>query len=272
MVTTNRGDYVMRFSWRGDDFHRDQFAARFAGPALPIPQVLGIGQVGDTWWCLSTRVAGNHLDDIDATQMSAVIPSLATMLIAMQAVDASGTTGYGGWDEHGNGRFASFADQLLEIARDNPLHGEAGWQIRLRHNTHAAAVLERGIEVLVDQVHYLSNDRHLIHTDMLNFNVNVEGDRISGIYDWGCAMWGDPVYDLAWFAFWEPWYPQWASVNLARTLVDRVGIDGDHPQERLNCCKLHIGIDHIRYNAFTENDESLEQVVSATARLLDEIT
>ena len=32
-------DYVIRFGAHQEDFHKDRFAARYAGPALPIPQV-----------------------------------------------------------------------------------------------------------------------------------------------------------------------------------------------------------------------------------------
>ncbi len=270
-LDTARGQYVLRFSKTDEDFHRDAFATRFSGPHLPIPQVLAIDEWHSGWWCLSEQVQGAHLDDLGAEDLAATIPSLAQMLIAMREVDSSGTHGYGGLDRHGNGRFTSFADQLLEIVKDTQERRGGDWYDTLQQHHHALTTLERGAETLKQRVHVLSNNRQLIHMDTLNYNVNVVGRHISGIYDWGCAMWGDAVYDLAWFAFWEPWYPQWSDVRLAETLIDLVGIHGDHEEERLNCCMLHIGLDHIRYNAFTGNIESLEQVAHASERLLDKI-
>ena len=52
----------------------------------------------------------------------------------------------------------------------------------------------------------MRQERHLIHSDLLNYNVLVADGRISAVIDWGCAMYGDFLYDLAWFEFWAPWY------------------------------------------------------------------
>ena len=32
--------------------------------------------------------------------------------------------------------------------------------------------------------------------------VLVDKERISGIFDWGCSLCGDHLYELAWFDFW----------------------------------------------------------------------
>src|SRR5207247_2258152 len=56
--------------------------------------------------------------------------------------------------------------------------------------------------------------RHLIHADLLNFNVLVEDDRIGALLDWGSAMFGDFLYDLAWLSFWWPFFPKWSQVDV----------------------------------------------------------
>lgn len=38
-------------------------------------------------------------------------------------------------------------------------------------------------------------------------NIFVNKDKITGVFDWGCALYGDHLYDLALFEFWAPWYP-----------------------------------------------------------------
>lgn len=261
----------MRFSQTGDDFRADQLASRFAGPDLPIPAVYGIGQIDDRWWCISQRMPGVHLDDLSATQLEAVLPSLAAMLRAMRDVPATGNHGFGGWDEDGNGRFPSFADQLLDVAIDRPAERGGGWSEGLRARTDAWKTFHTGLTVLESLTSFVPPTRQLIHQDTINFNVTVNGGRISGIFDWGCAMWGDALYDLAWFRFWNPWYPQWKPLHLPDRLEEEVGIEGDHARERMACYLLHIGIGHIRYNAFTENWKSLNEVVDATNSLLRKI-
>ncbi|MCO5216260.1 MAG: aminoglycoside phosphotransferase family protein [Thermomicrobiales bacterium] len=212
---------------------------------------------------------GRHLDTLSADELLATIPSLTAMLIAMRDIDTSDYDGYGSWDEEGNGLYPSFAAQLLDVANDSPNDRQQGWSDKLKLHPVSAEVFARGYEQLVSLTTYLSDDRALIHVDTLNFNVNVERNRISGIYDWGCAMWGDPIYDLAWFKFWEPWYPQWADVHLADRLIQDVGILGPHGNERLHSCLLHIALSHTRYHAFIENRPLLEDVTNATLALIE---
>ena len=35
----------------------------------------------------------------------------------------------------------------------------------------------------------------------------VDGGRITAVLDWGCSLYGDFLYELAWMQFWLPWYP-----------------------------------------------------------------
>lgn len=271
-LETERGLMIMRFSAIGDDFRSDELASRFAGPNLPIPAVHGVGQFGDRWWCISQRMPGVHLDDLSADQMRPVLPSFAAMLRAIGDVSADGTTGYGGWDTDGNGRFDSFAAQLLDVAVDKPGERGSGWSERLRQHQHAQEVFDRGVHVLRSLVKSIPERRRLIHQDTMNFNVTVAHGQISGIFDWGCAMWGDALYDLAWIRFLDFWYPHWSSLGMADMLEELVGIDGDHADERMRCYLLHIGLGLIRYNAFTENWHVMNDVVAATEPLLQAST
>lgn len=261
--------YVLRFSKIADDFRRDEIAARFAGPNLPIPRVHGIGEWEHGWWCISKRVPGRHLDTLSSDELLATLPSLAAMLIAMRETNANELQGYGSWNSQGNGVYPSFEAQLLDVAIDSPDDRQHGGSNKLTQHPQAEEVFARGYELLKSLTRYLSRDRAMIHMDTLNFNVNVEGNHIRGIYDWGCAMWGDPVYDLAWFRFWEPWYPQWAGIHLADRLIRNVGILGPHADERMHVCMLHMGLSHIRYHAFIENSPLLDGVTSATLALIE---
>ena len=259
---------VLRFSKTGDDFRADELASAFATATLPIPRVYGMGQLDDRFWCLSQRMPGVHLDQLDADQMREVLPSLAAMLRAMREVDSSGTSGFGGWDADGNGMFATFADQLLDVAVDNRGERGGGWSERLATHTRGQQVFDAGIWLLGELSQFVPDTRQLIHQDTINFNITVDHGRISGIFDWGCAMWGDALYDIAWFGFWDLWYPQWSSLNLPNTLLDLVGAEGDHIAERMRCYLLHIGVMHIRYNALIENERALNEVVDATSNLI----
>jgi hygromycin-B 4-O-kinase len=102
----------------------------------------------------------------------------------------------------------------------------------------------------------------------LNYNVTVTGDRITGIFDWGCALWGDALYDLAWIRFCEWWYPQWSGLNLSDRMQAAVGTEGDNVSERMLCYLLHIGLGSISYNAMIENWTVMNDAVDATEAVL----
>jgi hygromycin-B 4-O-kinase len=94
--------------------------------------------------------------------------------------------------------------------------------------------------------------RCLVHCDLINRNVLVNDDTIAGVFDWGCSLYGDHLYDLAWFEFWAPWYPR-LNMQYLRSEIERrwreVGYTPEDKEVRLIACYLHIGLDHLAYNA-----------------------
>ena len=57
--------YVIRFGAHGDDFARDRLAAAFAGPALPIPAVVELGEAFDGYYAIAERACGGYIDGVD---------------------------------------------------------------------------------------------------------------------------------------------------------------------------------------------------------------
>jgi hygromycin-B 4-O-kinase len=118
------------------------------------------------------------------------------------------------------------------------------------------------LQALADRV---PETRHLIHSDLLHYNVLVEGERITGVLDWGCGMYGDFLYDLAWFCFWQPWYPAWQRIDFraeATRHYAAIGLDVRDFEARLRCCQVHIGLAGQAYQAYAGNWADLQ----ATAR------
>jgi hypothetical protein len=67
------------------------------------------------------------------------------------------------------------------------------------------------------------------------------------------TLYGDHLYDLAWFEFWAPWHPG-LNVAYLRSELERrwheVGYAPADKEARLIACYLHIGLDHLAYNAY----------------------
>ncbi len=112
--------------------------------------------------------------------------------------------------------------------------------------------------------------RHLIHADLLNYNVFVSDGRVSGVIDWGCSMYGDYLYDIAMFSYWAPWYSSLQHIDFheqARVHYASIGLEVPHLDERLRCYEVHIGLDAQIYSAFKGRWEEIERRAERTLQI-----
>ena len=247
--------HVARFGAFVEDFEKDQRAAQYSSPALPIPAVTEIGQAFDGFYAISERAFGDFIDELDGPGMRATLPSLFAALDTAREVDLTGSPGYGGWNAQGNASHDSWRSALLAVADDQSGNRIIGWRERLSGSSPATAAFEEGLECLQSLLPHASEDRHLIHSDLLHFNVLVANDRLSAIVDWGCSMYGDFLYDIAWLVFWSHWYPAWQSIDVREEAVRHfraIGLDVPRFEQRLRLCQLHMALDSLKYNAFME--------------------
>lgn len=246
---------VARFGRHVDDFQKDQRAYAYHSADLPIPEVLAIGRAFDGYYAISTRVDGIALETLDAGQWRAVIPALANALEALRAADISAGAGFGGWGGDGKALYPNWGSYLLACVADTPDKRTYGWRAKLATLAAGEAAFNWGLRRL-EALRQLPVPRCLIHGDLINRNVLVEGAAIGGVFDWGCAAYGDHLYDLAWFEFWAPWHPELDIAALRAELERRWQRAGYLPafkQERLAACYLHIGLDHLAYNAYLDD-------------------
>jgi hygromycin-B 4-O-kinase len=260
-------DYVIRFGAHREDFDKDRLAARYAGPALPIPRVVELGQAFGGHYAISERVLGGYLDDVDESQMRALLPSLFAALDAARLADLSGTTGYGLWGADGTAPQPSWRAALLDVAHDRPADRIHGWRERLLASPVGSGPFEEAYGHLLALADRVPETRHLIHSDLLHYNVLVEAGRVSGVLDWGCGMYGDWLYDLAWLCFWQPWYPAWRRIDFraeAARHYAAIGLDVPLFDERLRCCQIHIGLASQAYQAYAGDWADLRDTVRCT--------
>ena len=263
-------DYVIRFGAHREDFAKDRLAARYACPALPIPRVVEMGEADGGYYAISERVFGEYIDDVDEAQMRALLPALFAALDAARLADLSGTTGYGAWNADGNASFQSWRAALLDVANDRPVDRIHGWRKRLAASPVGIGPFEEAYACLQALADTAPEARHLIHSDLLHFNVLVEADRITGVLDWGCGMAGDFLYDLAWLCFWQPWYPAWQRIDFrdeARRHYASIGLEVPDFDERLRCCQIHIGLAGQAYQAYAGDWANLHDTSCRTLRI-----
>ena len=263
-------DLVARFGSYGEDFARDQEAMAFAGPDLPVPAVLETGRALGGAYAISERRFGVFLETLSASGWRRVLPALLRGLDTLRRLPSSGA---GGPSAVAGGP-EGWRDCLRSGLVNRPGERVSGWAAILAGSAALSELFtaaEREFSSLLDACPEI---RHLVHGDLLNRNVLVapDGSRLTAVFDWACSVWGDFLYEAAWFTFWAPWHPGLAAIDFRSVIRGHyraTGVEVPRFGERLRCYELHIGLTHLAYCAFAGRDR--EDDLWAVARRTREI-
>lgn len=264
-------DLVVRFNPDRAAFDIDVLALRFAAPELPIPAVHEVGEAEGGYYAISDRAYGDFLEDLSPARMEAAVPSLLATLDALRGADTSASTGFGPWDARADGRDRTWAGFLLDVHGGTPAAFRSSW----RHDLAASGLAERTFHQGMRELEALAprcpDRRDLVHSDLLNRNAFVSGARITALIDWQCALYGDHLFELAWFTFWAPWHAGVAAAHLRDRALDHwrgTGVDLADVDLRLRCYEIRIGVSHLLYNAWRRDLPNLEATARRTAQVL----
>jgi hygromycin-B 4-O-kinase len=266
----NGDDYIARFSALEEDFAKDRLVAAYATADLPIPPIVAMGRAFDGFYAISRRAFGEFIDDLDAAHMRAVLPALFAALDAARLTDLSATAGFGGWGAGGDAPHASWRAYLLDVTHDRPTDRVSGWRQRLDASPERSGPFDAAAQRLQTLVDACPEERHLIHSDLLHFNVLIDGNRLSAVFDWGCSLYGDFLYDVAWLTFWAPWYRAWDGIDFREEAARHyaaIGLEVPDMKERLRCYELHIGLGSLAYSAYKEYWEHFAWTAERTLRV-----
>lgn len=260
-------NYVLRLSQSEDDFLIDRFANRFSSASLPIPTIVELGKAFNCFYAVSERAFGTMLDDLDKTSMKRTIPSLFETLDAIREADLSGTTGFGMLDTNGKGTNRSWKEYLFSVSADVPNRKIYGWREGLQSSPLGDGPFNQAYAVFSELAKDMPEDRYLIHNDLTHFNVLTNEDKITAVFDWANATYGDFLYDLAGLAFWRPLYEPIKGIDWeaqAKAHFQEIGLEVPAFEKRLHCYMLRIGLDAQTYFGFKRNWDWLEPVANRT--------
>jgi len=265
-------DFVIRVSHTPENFYRDSIAAGWSAPDLPIPQIIKIDRYKDHYYAISPFFSGEAFEGLSAAGLEQTIPGFLSMMTALQSVNLDSVAGFGTLTPSGSGAFQSWSEALLDVNNDRPDSLTHGWKKTLSEIPEAQRKYDQFYEQLTGLVKYCPEQKHLIHSDLLYQNLLVHNHNISAVLDWGCAMIGDPVYDIAIFDFFEPWYPAFTQLSLIHKM--RQSYLEQSPDNRRNfdqrsaACQIHLTLGNIAYCIFSNGKHDYNEHINRLDKVL----
>ncbi len=180
---------------------------------------------------------------------------------------ATGSGTHDGKAPHG-----AWVDYLTAVVHDLPGSRIHGWKQRLIDSQIGIESFDRAHAQMRGLARAFPGPRSLVHNDLLNRNALAAGGSVTALFDWGCSIYGDFVYELATFVFWSPWHAAIEQTDMTAMALDHygdMGLDVPNFDARLRCCALHIGLVHLAYNAFLGDEETLRRTDQRMAEFLD---
>lgn len=252
-------DYVIRFSDLKGNFEKDKYAMRFSSAKLPVPDILEIGETDGGYFAISQRLHGKFIDNLSKSEANDILSALFAMFDDMRTLDVSKTRGYGGWNAEGKGESDSWKKWLLSINKD--LKGVC--KEKLSKSKESTEIPKRMYGYIESNIDYCFEERHIIHGDLLNYNVLVQKGKISAVLDWGCSKYGDFLYDIAWFSFWAPWHEGFKNINFRQNALEhfkKIRLEVSNFGERMKLYEVHIALDSICFSIGQDNWKQAEKV------------
>ena len=270
-IRRGREELVVRFSRYREDFEKDRAVAAWSSTDLPVPPILEIGEALGRAYAVSPRVKGEFLEALGEMRTRSVLPRLFRALDAARAIDLGATTGFGGWSLQTGGLHPTWRDALLSVGESVPAERGAGWRDRLEASPIGTGPFDQAHGWMRELASFCPEDRHLIHDDLLNRNVLVDGYQVTAVLDWGSSKYGDFLYDIASLVFWAPWFKEWSRIDfLAETKrhYESIHLEVPHIDDRIRCYAVKVGLGGMSYNAW-KGRERWDHLVRIAARTLE---
>lgn len=267
-------ELVLRVGEIPEGFEMDRAAMAFRRPGLPIPEVLEIGEGLGCSYAVSVRHYGRFLESVTPQEADVAGPTIVGLFEALRAVPAPPGASSRWWDPDGRGGDSTWRAWLLAGIEDDPAHVVNGWRPKIAADAELNALFETCSARVSELLEVCPERRDLLHGDLLHSNVLLSPDAasVAGVFSWKCSLRGDFLYDVACCTFWSDWYPGIAAADLwSRVLSSAPKSDEAFTDAALrhHCYELRIGTEHLGWNAWRGDADTLAHVAARTHHVLE---
>lgn len=213
-VKTQKGDEIfVRIERRGPGFLQEKWAIEQCRKiGIPVPKILGIQKLNlddeQLAICVQRKIEGDtlerggiNIDEMDKGRLRKFINQAGEILAKIHSIP---TQGFDRINGQGIGKFKSFRDMMLDREAEREDYLKLAKRINLDPK-----IIDDAMQIISDHKGLYENIKSsLNHGDFGPKHFMVDGDKITGILDWGEAQGNSPVYDIAkwdyWFGGWVP--------------------------------------------------------------------
>ena len=195
--------YILRVNPNPSGFQKDRWCfQQFHSEELPIPEILEIGSFSFHYaYCLSRRLPGITLEDSAIPTLQQLTPYVSQVWKVIHQSLLPSSEGFGPFNECGHATFSSWQSFLQSTIRGE----DQQWDHLFASNLLDATALQPVMHSYLRLTGHCPEERKLVHGDFGSNNVLTDGKKITGVLDWDCALYGDPLFDVAGSFFWSPW-------------------------------------------------------------------
>ena len=254
--------YILRVNPNQSGFQKDRWCfQQFHSEELPIPEILEIGSFSSHYaYCLSRRLPGITLEDSAIPTLQRLTPYVSQVWKLIHQSPLPSSEGFGPFNECGHATFSSWQSFLQSTIRRK----DQQWDHLFASNLLDATALQPVMQSYLRLTGHCPEERKLVHGDFGSNNVLTDGKKITGVLDWDCALYGDPLFDVAGSFFWSPWLDcmRIQSEFFQRTLRNEANF-----AVRLQCYQLRCGLEEIHENALAGNQKLLNWLLNRTMQI-----
>ena len=264
-------DLVLRLGPSRRWFEADRAAMAFAGPDLPVPVVVAIGDAFGVSYAISERHYGRFLEDVRPDQSTQAGPMLARLLRALRGIEERPDVSVSG-QPAGLAPEDTWRNHLLRQLVDDGTTRFAGWRGALRRDPRLDRLFVACEARVTQLVEACPERRHVVHGDLLYQNVLVSEDAstVTGVFSWKRSMRGDFLYDTAYCTFFSAWYPGVGAADpWTGTVSTLAPAQMSDASARHHCYELAIGASHLGGYLVTDDELNLRQAERRLTEILD---
>ena len=255
-------EYILRVNPNQSGFQKDRWCfQQFHSEELPIPEILEIGSFSPHYaYSISHRLSGITLEDSAIPILQQLTPYVSQVWRVISQAPLPSSEGFGPFNEYGHASFSSWQSFLQSTIRGK----NRQWDRLFASNLLDATALQPVMQNYLKLIEYCPEEHKLVHGDFGSNNVLTDGQKITGVLDWDCALYGDPLFDVAGSFFWSPWLDcmRIQSEFFHKTL----GNEADFAL-CLQCYQLRCGLEEIHENALVGNQKLLNWLLNRTMQI-----